>query len=139
MCQVQLSFFLSEPVWIEPARYISVAAHFRQITTGDPAFDRQFRVHGVHAQAVAELLSPGVRALMMARDDWFFFFGATDFLCICREGYRSPDDLQARLAQMYGLARALPSRAAQSAAAQPIALSGGAVFDPANVGGRRPP
>ncbi len=133
VCQIQLGWFLSEPVWIEPARYISIMAQFRQIETGDPPFDRQFRVHTAHPQIARQVLSPDVRGLMMARDDWFFFLGGTDLLCVCREGYRSPDDLRARLAEVSGIARAMPAPATMSVAAQPISLSGGVVFDPAHI------
>jgi hypothetical protein len=37
ICQTRLSWFLGEPVWIEPARYKSVVAA-RQLATGDPVF-----------------------------------------------------------------------------------------------------
>jgi hypothetical protein len=80
------------------------------------------------------VLGPDIRGLMMARHDWFFTLGGTDLLCVCREGYRSPDDLRGRLAAVSGIVRAMPSPATMSAAAQPISLSGGAVFDPAHIG-----
>jgi hypothetical protein len=133
VCKIQLGWFLSEPVWIEPARFTSVMAHIRQIETRDPAFDRQFRVHGAHAETVGQVVGPDVRRLIMARDDWFFFLGGTDLLCVCREGYRSPDDLRGRLAEVSGILRAMPPPATMSAAAQPISLSGGVVFDPAHI------
>lgn len=133
VCQLQLGWFLSEPVWIEPARYISIMPHIRQLATGDPAFDHQFRVHGAHGQTVTELLGENVRALMRGRDDWFFTFAGASLLCVCREGYRTPQDVREHLAEVIGLARALPSPSAQGAAAKPILLSGGAVFDPANI------
>jgi hypothetical protein len=100
VCQLRLGWFLGEPAWIEPARYVTAMAGIRQITTGDPAFDRQFRVHAAHARTVAELLGADARALIMARDDWFFAFGGADLLCVCPAGYRSPGDVhQARLTE----------------------------------------
>jgi hypothetical protein len=82
-------------------------------------------VHGLHAQTVTELLRENVRALMLARDDWFFAFGGAALLCVCRGGYRSPDDVAGRLAELTGMADALPPPSAQQGAAQPIILSGG--------------
>jgi hypothetical protein len=133
VCQVRLGWFLSEPVWIEPTRYISMMGSARQMATGDLFLDRQFRVYCAHAQTATELLGPDVRPLLRARDDWFFSFGGTDLLCVCREGYRSPRELRARLAEVRGIARALPRPATISAAARPISLSGGVVFDPAHI------
>ena len=43
-------------------------------------------MHGLHAQTVTELLRENVRALMLARDDWFFAFGGAALLCVRREG-----------------------------------------------------
>jgi hypothetical protein len=132
VCRVRLSWFLGEPVWAEPARYPKIVPA-RELETGDPAFDRQFRVRGAHPRTVAELMSADVRALMMARDDWFFAFGADMLLCICRQGYRSAEDVTGRLAELAGIAAALPPPSAQHAAAQPIVLSTGVVFDPAHL------
>jgi hypothetical protein len=130
--QIRLSWFLGEPVWAEPARYGPIVAA-RQLESGDPAFDCRFRVRGAHPQTIAELLPVEVRALMMARDDWFFAFGADRLLCICRQGYRSADEVTGRLAELTGIAAALPPPSAQHAAAQPIVLSTGVVYDPARV------
>jgi hypothetical protein len=132
VCQVRLDWFLGEPVWIEPARFVS-AVPARLLATGDPAFDRQFRVHGANAQTVAELLRENVRALIAARIDWFFTFGGASLLCVCREGYRAPQDVARRLTEVTGIAAALPSPSAQRAAARPVALSGGVVYDPAHI------
>lgn len=130
--QVRLSWFLGEPVWVEPARYGPIVSA-RRLETGDRAFDRQFRVRGAHPRTVAELLSADVRALMTARDDWLFTFGADRLLCICRQGYRSAEEVTGRLGELTGIAAALPPPSAQHAAAQPIVLSTGVVYDPARV------
>jgi hypothetical protein len=132
VCRIRLGWFLGEPVWIEPARYAPiVAAH--QIETGDRAFDRQFRVRAGRPQTVGELLADSVRGLMMARDDWCFSFGGAMLLCVGRAGYRSAADVEQRLAELVGLTQALPPPSTVHAAAQPITLSGGVVYDPARI------
>ena len=132
VCQIRLGWFLGEPVWIEPARYVSIMPG-RPLETGDPVFDHQFRVHGAHVQTITELLRENVRALISARDDWFFSVGGAGLLCVCREGYRTPQDAAGRLAEVTGIADAFPPPSAQHAAVQPVILSNGAVYDPAHI------
>ena len=118
---------------MDDARQAPGKPDHRQLETGDRAFDRQYRVHGAHAQTIAELLRENVRGLMLARDDWCFTIGGAGLLCVCRDGYRSPDDVAGRLAEVTGIADAFPPPSAQHAAAQPLILSGGAVYDPAHI------
>lgn len=79
------------------------------------------------------MLRENARALMLARDEWFFSFGGAGLLCVCREGYRSPADVDRYLAEVARIADALPPPSAQRAAAEPVMLAGGAVYDPAHV------
>ena len=54
-------------------------------------------------------------------------------LCVCREGYRTPQDAAGRLAEVTSIADAFPPPSAQHAAVQPVILSNGAVYDPAHI------
>src|SRR5262245_26277644 len=85
VCVVELPSVL----WIaciEPRRLHRLMSVPQEIETGDPAFDKQFRVNA-SPQLGEVTIPPAMRQLIMARDDWIFRTQEFLFACIADDRY----------------------------------------------------
>ena len=58
---------------------------------------------------VGPLLTPQVRQLMMARDDWFFQFERYPLGCIGKRAFQSVDEVRERMSQVLAIVAAIPA------------------------------
>jgi hypothetical protein len=103
-------------VWIRPPRFgglVTVA----QVKSGNPAFDDRFQVIGVPAPLAgaagltrpADVLTPELQQLIMARDDWVFHAERNLFACITKGAFGSADEISARVGEVLGIVAAIPA------------------------------
>jgi hypothetical protein len=120
--------------WIPVVKLLDISPH-GSITkpwgfkTGDDAFDHQFKVSSHDDEFAHTLLMPGVRALLMQRNDWGFMIGFYTVLCVCAEPFGSVDDVTSRLAFLQSLRSALPTELVKEGTSALPKLPDGTVLD----------
>jgi hypothetical protein len=85
-----------------------VARSFHEIETGDPVFDERYVVRGGDDLA-GQLMTPDIRQLMSARDDWVFVSQQALFGCVGRGAFTTVDEVRQRVADVMAIVRAIPT------------------------------
>ncbi|HXY90917.1 MAG TPA: hypothetical protein VEP49_00415 [Acidimicrobiia bacterium] len=105
VCAVELGTM--SPIMIVQPRQLPSAGHFPKMTTGDAAFDDRFVV-AVMPGIDPQIVSPEVRRLVMAHDDWAFVGDENWLACLSRGEYQSGDDVSHRLDEVLAVVAAFP-------------------------------
>jgi len=106
VCVVELPSVISIAC-IEPRRLHPLMSTRQEVETGDQAFDKQFRVNASPELGVVTI-TPEMRQLIMARDDWIFRTQLFLFACIADERYESVDAMQRRIDAVLAIVAAIP-------------------------------
>lgn len=106
VCAVALPVVL--PKLAVQSRLLNPAVLTEPVTTGDPAFDAAF-VTTVVPRGLPDVLTPEVRARMLARDDWTFVAERYWFACVTRPAFRTPEEALDRVDAVLAVVAALPA------------------------------
>jgi hypothetical protein len=105
VCAVELAT-IAPLTYVQPRQFPHMMAG-PESSTGNPAFDGQFRVTTVNP-AIGELLTPDVQQRIMARDDWVFWLGDYLLACISKGKFHTVSDVTSRIAEVLALVTAIP-------------------------------
>jgi len=94
------------------------------------AFARTFRVQATDAQYATSMMSTPMMQLLMTRDDWAFAITGTTLVCVCKQPFRTVDDVRSRVAQLQRFVELIPSSVRQQRAVAMPTLPGGSMLDP---------
>jgi hypothetical protein len=94
--------------WVQP-RTFAAPARLREISLGDQVFEQRFAVHAQDPGFTQALLTPEIRQLIMARDNWVFMLESFRLACLSRESFGSVDHVLQRLAEMQAIVTAIPA------------------------------
>jgi hypothetical protein len=108
VCAVELPTILTLAC-VQPRRFKPMM-RVRDTPTGDADFDARFMTFAALG-AEQQVLTPDVRRLMMARDDWAFRAERYLFGCISLGAFQSADDVTRRIAEVLAIVAALPTSA----------------------------
>jgi len=92
---------------VQPRHLRHQVTHLPEIEPGDPLFDKQYVVRGT-ADA-AQVVTPEMRQLIGARDDWVFVSQQALFGCVGRGAFSTVDEVRQRVADVMAIVRAIPS------------------------------
>ena len=106
VCAVALPTML--PLVGAQSRKLRPQVYTQPVATGDPAFDAVFLTTG-DPNGLPGLLTPAVRARMLARDDWSFLAERYWFGCISKRGFRTPEEVLERVDAVRAVVAALPA------------------------------
>jgi hypothetical protein len=113
ICSVELpsvpSFVVVQP------RSVRKVTHIVWTPTGDAAFDAGWLVSEAPALGPS-VLTPAVRSLVSAHDDWVFLGGAPYLTCVGFLAFTSAPEMQRRAEQLLAIVAAFPSDAPVAAA-----------------------
>jgi hypothetical protein len=138
VCAVELPAALTL-LSVQPRRFPAALA-LPEIAAGHPAFDGRFLVQATADLdgPVQEILTPGARQRMLARDDWFFRAGRGLLGCVTPGPFRAVDEVSQRISEVLAIAAAIPARRAFAAApglalAEPAVMPAPVSYDPAGL------
>lgn len=96
-------------VCVQPRRFKHpVVSLLPETTTGDAAFDEGFRVQMAPGLPAVEI-TPEMRRLISARDDWIFLVERYRFTCFGDLPYDSVDEMARRMDDVLAVVAALPA------------------------------
>ena len=93
---------------VQPRRLRHPVMHLREIETGDPVFDERYVVRGADDLA-GHVLTPEIRQLISARDDWVFVSQQALLGCVGRGAFATVDEVRQRVADVMAIVRAIPA------------------------------
>ena len=107
VCAVELPSML--PIaCVQPRRFPAVML-VRNTPTGDPAFDERFAVAALpDAGQQMQVLTPDLRQLIMARDDWVFRAERYLFGCVSKGPFGSVSEVTQRIGEVLAIVAAIP-------------------------------
>lgn len=92
---------------VQPRHLRHQVTHLPEVETGDPLFDQQYVVKGT-ADA-AQVVTPEMRQLIAARDDWVFVSQQALFGCVGRGAFSTVEEVRQRIADVMAIVRAIPT------------------------------
>jgi hypothetical protein len=109
VCVAELPSVL--PIGLIQPRRLPVIAHIRETPTGDPAFDDLYSVGSFAGFGVSQeqVLTPELRQLIMAHDDWIFRFERYLLACITKGPFRTVDNVTQRISEVLAFVGAIPA------------------------------
>jgi hypothetical protein len=107
VCAAEIPALISL-VCVQPRRFRHpVVALVPEVTTGDAAFDEGFRVQMAPGLPPVEI-TPEMRRLISARDDWVFFVERYRFTCFGDLPFDSVDEMARRIDEVLAIVAAFP-------------------------------
>lgn len=107
LCAIDLPTIL-RPGVVYSRRY-HLRLHVRDTPTGDPAFDDRYLVTGMLGSVAGTWLTPQVRQLILAHDDWVLVPFGTTMICLSKGPFASADDVVRRIGEVLQLVAAIPT------------------------------
>ena len=118
------------PLWINLQSFPRRLPESLDATVANDAFARTFRVQATDAQYATSMMSTPMMQLLMTRDDWAFAITGTTLVCVCKQPFRTVDDVRSRVAQLQRFVELIPSSVRQQRAVAMPTLPGGSMLDP---------
>ena len=106
VCVVELPTML-RIACVQPRGFRPVTT-MRENPTGSPAFDERFSVHAPSG-STAQVLTPDVQRLIMARDDWIFRVDRYLLSCVSKGPFGSVDEMVRRIDEVLAIVTAIPT------------------------------
>jgi hypothetical protein len=106
VCAVELPTL--SPILLVQTREYPAVEPYPEATTGNPEFDSRFILAAAPGLG-AQVVTPELQRLIMARDDWAFAGHDSWLACVTRDPFESSDDAQQLLDTVMASVAALPA------------------------------